>query len=83
MEEQCQTFIGTNDDYKTLISISDLKDAQPDGYLIRFSFYILGEREANIVFTQSLDPYWNYDDVYEISKIFIFFHELKIEIRFK
>lgn len=58
----------SNDDYRQLMSLDDVPGTQPDGYLLRFPFYILGERDANIVFAETQYPDWFLDNVYEFSK---------------
>lgn len=58
----------SNDDYRQLMSLDDVPGTQPDGYLLRFPFYVLGERDANVVFAETQYPDWFLDDVYEFSK---------------
>lgn len=51
------------------MNISDVAGIQPDNYLVRFPFYILAERDAQIVFTETDNPDWFADNVYEIGKM--------------
>lgn len=50
------------------MKLSDVPGAQPDGYLVRFPFYVLAERDANIVFSETENPDWFVDNVYEFGK---------------
>lgn len=72
MQKQCKFHQESDDNYNKLININELSDAQPDGYLVRFPVYILGERDASVVFTETQDPDWFSDNVYEFSKILNF-----------
>lgn len=58
------------------MKLSDVPGTQPDGFLVRFPFYVIAERDAHIVFSQSQNPDWFVDDVYEFGKycIFFFYH---------
>lgn len=50
------------------MSLDDVPGSQPDGFILRFPFYVLGERDANVVFADTQYPDWFLDDVYEFSK---------------
>lgn len=50
------------------MKLSDVPGSQPDGYLVRFPFYVVAERDAHIVFAGSENPDWFVEDVYEFGK---------------
>lgn len=50
------------------MKLSDVPGSQPEGYLVRFPFYILAERDAHILFSEIENPDWFVDDVYEFGK---------------
>lgn len=54
-----------------MMKLSDIPGTQPDGYLVRFPFYVVAERDAHIVFAQTENPDWFVDDVYEFGKYFV------------
>lgn len=56
-----------------MMKLSDVNGTQPDGYLVRFPFYALAERDAHIVFTETDNPDWFLDEVYEFGEAFYFF----------
>lgn len=51
-----------------MIPLANVTGVQPENYLVRFPFYILAERDANIVFSETQNPDWLVDSVYEIGK---------------
>lgn len=51
-----------------MMKLSDVPGSQPEGYLVRFPFYILAERDAHILFSETENPDWFVDDVYEFGK---------------
>lgn len=55
------------------MKLSDVPGSQPDGYLVRFPFYVVAERDAHIVFAGSENPDWFVEDVYEFGKYETFF----------
>lgn len=61
-----------------MMKLSDVPGSQPDGYLVRFPFYVLAERDAHIVFTESENPDWFVDEVYEFGKFLNVFFFLNI-----
>lgn len=67
LNKQCKLYEEWDNDYKKLMNISDVLGLAPDGYLVRFPFYILAERDAHIVFTETENPDWFTDNVYEIG----------------
>lgn len=77
LQKQCKQHEESDDNYKILMNINELSGAQPDGYSIRFPFYVLGERDASVVFTETQDPDWFSDNVYEFSKIINFYTNKK------
>lgn len=71
MNKQCKEYVEWDDDYKKLTNITDVLGINPDGYLVRFPFYIVAERDAHIVFTETDNPDWFTDNVYEIGKFML------------
>lgn len=63
-------------DYKDYVKLSDIKNSQPDGYILRILLFIQGGRDANILLTTSTQPDWNRDLVYEIGESRINFQSL-------
>lgn len=68
LNNQCVQYEESSDDYRQLMSLDDVPGSQPSGYILRFPFYVLGERDANVVFAETQYPDWFLDDVYEFSK---------------
>lgn len=68
LKRQCQLYQEWEYDYNKFFNISDIPGIQPEGYLVRFPFYILADRDAHIIFTETDDPDWQADYAYEISK---------------
>lgn len=68
LKKQCKQYEEWDDNYRQLMKLSDVPGAQPDGYLVRFPFYVLAERDANIVFSETENPDWFVDNVYEFGK---------------
>lgn len=56
-------------DYKDYIKISDIRNSQPDNYILRIVLFIQGGRDANILLTTSDHPNFERDFVYEIGKL--------------
>lgn len=56
-------------DYKNFIKISDIKNSQPDGYILRIVLYIQGARDGNILLSTSDHPNFERDFVYEFGKL--------------
>lgn len=71
MKKQCKQYEEWDDDYKQLFALDSIEGLQPDGYLVRFPFFILAGRDAQITFTQTENPDWFSDDVYEFCKSII------------
>lgn len=67
LKKQCRLYQEWENDYNKFFNLSQIPDIQPDGYLVRFPFYILAERDAHIIFTENDDPDWQADYAYEIS----------------
>lgn len=68
LQKNCKTFEEWDEEYRTMIPLADVPGVQPENYLVRFPFYILAERDANIVFSETQDPDWLVDNVYEICE---------------
>lgn len=68
MDKQCKQYEEYEDNYRQMMKLSDVPGSQPEGYLVRFPFYILAERDAHILFTETENPDWFVDDVYEFGK---------------
>lgn len=69
LSHQCKQYEESEDEYRQLMNLSDVAGTQPDGYLVRFPFYILAERDAHVVFTESESPDWFADNVYEFGNV--------------
>ncbi|XP_031630189.1 uncharacterized protein LOC116345171 [Contarinia nasturtii] len=65
LKKQCKQYEEWDDNYREMMNLSDVSGSQPDGYLVRFPFYALAERDAHIVFTETENPDWFSDEVYE------------------
>lgn len=68
LQKNCKTFEEWDEEYRTMIPLADVPGVQPENYLVRFPFYILAERDANIVFSETQEPDWLVDNVYEICE---------------
>ncbi|XP_055311129.1 uncharacterized protein LOC129573947 [Sitodiplosis mosellana] len=65
LRKQCKQYDEWDDNYREMMQLSDVPGSQPEGYLVRFPFYALAERDAHIVFSETENPDWFVDDVYE------------------
>lgn len=65
---KCGYYSISDYDYRHYIKISDIKDAQPDGYIVRLIFYIQGARDGNVLLATSDHPNFERDFVYEFGK---------------
>ncbi|XP_031619784.1 uncharacterized protein LOC116338571 [Contarinia nasturtii] len=63
---KCGYYSISDYDYRHYVKISDIKQSQPDGYILRIILYIQGARDANILLTTSDHPNFERDFVYEI-----------------
>lgn len=68
LKKQCKQYEEWDDNYRTLMELKEVPGSQPDGFLVRFPFYALAERDAHIVFTTSNNPDWIGDEVYEFGE---------------
>lgn len=68
LKKQCKEYEEWDDNYRQMMKLSDVAGSQPDGFLVRFPFYVIAERDAHIVFSASENPDWFVDDVYEFGK---------------
>lgn len=68
LKKQCKEYEEWDDNYRQMMELSDVPGSQPDGFLVRFPFYVIAERDAHIVFSESQNPDWFVDDVYEFGK---------------
>lgn len=62
---KCGYYAVSNYDYKQFVKISDIKNSQPDGYILRIVLYIQGARDGNILLSTSDHPNFERDFVYE------------------
>lgn len=69
LQKQCRVREETKYDYRQLLKISDFPEMQPEGYIVKFPFYVLAARDAHIVFSPIERPNWTRDNVYEICKV--------------
>lgn len=68
MQKNCKKTEVESGQYETMIPLSDIPNVQPEGFLVRFPFYILAERDAKIVFSETENPDWLIEEVYEVGK---------------
>lgn len=66
---KCGYYSSLNYDYKFFVKISDIKNSQPDGYILRIVLYIQGARDGNILLATSDHPNFERDFVYEFGKL--------------
>lgn len=68
LKKQCKQYEEWDDNYREMMKLSDVPGSQPEGYLVRFPFYALAERDVHIVFSETENPDWFVDEVYEFGK---------------
>lgn len=68
LQKKCKVSEVESGQYETMIPLSDIPNVQPEGYLVRMPFYILAERDAKIAFSETENPDWLIDGVYEVGK---------------
>lgn len=71
---KCGYYSNSDYDYKQFIKISDIKNASPDGYILRIVLYIQGARDGNVLLATSDHPNYERDFVYEFGKQYINLH---------
>lgn len=64
---KCKWYEAWENEYKQFHKISDIKDSQADGYLVKLPLYVFGDRDAHIVLSATDKPNWDADNVYEIG----------------
>lgn len=65
---KCGYYSISDYDYRHFVKISDIKNSQPDGYILRIVFYIQGARDGNVLLATSDHPNYERDYVYEFGK---------------
>lgn len=65
---KCNFYAISDNEYKKFVKLSDIRDSQPDGYIVRIVVYILGPRDAHILLTTNDHPNYERDYVYEFGK---------------
>lgn len=65
---KCNFYSISDNDYKKFIKISDIRNSQPDGYIVRIVLYILGPRDAHVLLTTNDHPNYERDYVYEFGE---------------
>lgn len=71
LEKFCNKYDTWEYKYDHFQEISDINPAlQPEGYLIRFPFYIKGKRFAHILLSVTENPNEAKDSLYEIGQLF-------------
>jgi len=63
---KCKWYEAWENEYKQFHKLSDIKDSQADGYLVKLPLYVFGARDAHIVLSATDKPNWEADNVYEI-----------------
>lgn len=71
MKKQCQQYEEWDDEYEQMFELKSIKGLQPDGFLVRFPFYVLAGRDAQIVFAETENPDFFTDNVYEIGEYWL------------
>lgn len=51
-----------------MFEFKSIEGLQPNGFLVRFPFYVLAGRDAQIVFAEAENPDFFTDNVYEIGE---------------
>lgn len=67
LKRQCHEYQEWEYDYNKFFNLSAIAGPAPEGYLVRFPFYILADRDANVIFTETDDPDWQADYAYEVG----------------
>lgn len=65
---KCKWYEAWENEYKQFHKLSDIKDSQPDGYLVKLPLYVSGARDAHILLSPTDKPDWDADNVYEIGE---------------
>lgn len=74
---KCAYYAISDNDYKNFVKISDIKNSQPDGFILRIILYIQGARDGHILLATSNHPNFERDFVYEFGK-FNFRHNFQV-----
>lgn len=67
---KCKWYEAWENEYKKFHKLSDIKDSQPDGYLVKLPLYVHGSRDAHILLSATDKPNWETDNVYEIGEYY-------------
>lgn len=70
LQRNCLTYKVWDEENRELYPLADMPGVQPENYLVRFPFYILAERDATIIFSETKNPDWLVDNAYEIGEKF-------------
>lgn len=80
---KCNFYESSEYVYRNYLDLTELRGAQPEGYLARLVFYVQGSTDASVIFTTTKTPNLEKDTVYEFSMdaaIFDFFRSVFILI---
>lgn len=66
--DKCRQYEALSPDYNQYFDIkANLMHGQPQGYLVRLAFYVIGAKDAHIRFTSNANP--EYANGYEIGNL--------------
>lgn len=68
LDKECTRYEEKEYEYRNFTRISEIHNGQQDGYVVRFTFYAIADRDAHIIFTTNDHPNFRTDNVYEICK---------------
>lgn len=70
LTEYSKIYESWNSYYKHFIPVDE--KYKPEGYLLRFPFYVQGPRHARIILSSDKNPDVDGEDAYEICKLLLF-----------
>lgn len=68
LTSRCKQYSNPKYEYKDFIKLSDIRESQPSGYIVRLAFYAQGTRNAHVLLSRSTTPNLATEPVYEFSE---------------
>lgn len=68
LTSRCKSYSNTKYEYKEFFALSEIRDSQPPGYIVRLVFYAQGTRNAHVLLSRTATPDLANENLYEFSK---------------
>lgn len=71
LNKECKRFEAWEYDYSQFIDVRQIENSQPDGFIIKFTTYVLGTRDVHILLSTTETPDLVNDEVYEFGMFYL------------